>query len=709
MPQPRILVVTSCTGEKRFKPNNPLTLEDFKEPIRLQQREAELAEFACPAGQMYTGMQHLQLMEGVQLMRKSLGQAAIDVAILSAGYGLVEESRVIVPYEATFNNMKVHEVVSWGQFLKIHHDFRHALQNYDLIFVLLGEKYLQSVSLPVATHSNQTLIFLASKGGKKLIGELDANTFIWPLSNQEAQQWRYGLVGLKGFLFKEFAKVVLTKSESLFDVYKKPELFKLLLERTSQLELKLELPKFGVHQKSGRAKQSTQKSKKSDFLPIPDVEQAPNWHLGMQYFIPEWDDRVDPNYNFLTDSYSSNRFDPYTDDVYSHEIFTANPNYDGVLVSKSLIDGSQTKRSKVEELGIHNFIRFSGKIMGDCGAFSYIKENTPPYQTDEILEYYETLGFDFGVSIDHLIVGPFSETGIREWRYDLTLENAEEFLKKHKEQGYQFTPIGVAQGWSPESYASAVQELIRMGYDYIALGGLARAQNSEILSILRAVRPHLLPHIRVHLFGVARIDSIPTFRHLGVTSCDSASPLRQAWLGAAANYYTMSGKRYAAVRVPPVTDNGLRVRRLVEAGVASLATLHILEQDALKALREFGQNKLALEATLEAVLAYDELVELPRDGRSDPEAQAKRRALHEVLYREVLEEQPWKACRCPICQEIGIEVVIFRNNNRNRRRGFHNTYVFYKRFQTLTEYLTTHVPQAGVEMTAKEVFKDLQP
>ncbi len=48
------------------------------------------------------------------------------------------------------------------------------------------------------------------------------------------------------------------------------------------------------------------------------------------------------------------------------------------------------------------------------------------------------------------------------------------------------------------------------------------------------------------------------------------------------------------------------------------------------------------------------------------------------FYKRTLEEKPWKECDCPICRSIGIEVVIFRGNNRNRRRGFHNTYVFYE-------------------------------
>src|SRR6478736_6325697 len=42
--------------------------------------------------------------------------------------------------------------------------------------------------------------------------------------------------------------------------------------------------------------------------------------------------------------------------------------------------------------------------MGDCGAFNYIDEEVPPYETSETLEFYETLDFDFGVSIDHLII-----------------------------------------------------------------------------------------------------------------------------------------------------------------------------------------------------------------------------------------------------------------------------------------------------------------
>lgn len=54
---------------------------------------------------------------------------------------------------------------------------------------------------------------------------------------------------------------------------------------------------------------------------------------------------------------------------------------------------------------------------------------------------------------------------------------------------------------------------------------------------------------------------------------------------------------------------------------------------------------------------------------------------HQDGYRELLRRQPWTECDCKICCKHGIEVAIFRGNNRNRRRGFHNTHLFYDHFE----------------------------
>jgi hypothetical protein len=697
MNQPRILVITSCTGEKLHKPQNQLTQEDFSSKACLRKRERELRDFSCPAWRMYTGAQHLRLMEGLQSLRQEHSSIAIDLKILSAGYGLIDEDKSIVPYEVTFSGMKQLEIVQQSKILKIHQTVESAIHNYDLIFLLLGDNYLKTIELPIATHSEQTVIALCSYSAEKYFQKLDARTYTLPLSNYEAKIYSYGLVGLKGFLFRQAMQSIGSNKKLLEQIYKKPELFLDLIEPTRQLELLAEnqsqsLPAVKLHPSYA------EKAPKNGLIPIPEVPPAKNLAQGMRYFIPEWDDHVDPGYDFLNDRLTLNR-DPYHDEHYAHEIY-AKPNYDGILVSKTVLDKSLKKKRQLEEAGgIHNFLRYAGPIMGDCGAFSYITEEKPPYTTSEIIEYYDQYGFDLGVSVDHLIVGDFArDLKVRANRYDLTLDNAQDFLIKHQSGKYKFQPIGVAQGWDPESYALAVKELLSMGYKRIGIGGIARAQTREIIGILKAVREHLQPNTHLHLFGVARINAIEAFRHLGVTSFDSASALRQAWLDPKENYHTLSGENYTAVRIPQV-DQGLgRVKKLITAGVVSHEQLKIHEKKALKAIRSYALGKTTLSSTLKPLTALDKLLasEVPSD--KDPKKLLAEVHKHRERYQKLLEDRPWEKCDCPICTEIGAEVIIFRGNDRNRRRGFHNTYIFYKRFRQILEQLDnrrTSIHSAG--------------
>jgi hypothetical protein len=53
-----------------------------------------------------------------------------------------------------------------------------------------------------------------------------------------------------------------------------------------------------------------------------------------------------------------------------------------------------------------------------------------------------------------------------------------------------------------------------------------------------------------------------------------------------------------------------------------------------------------------------------------------------------LKDRPWMSCLCPICKQLSIEVVVFRGNNRNRRRGFHNLIVFNRHVKNTVQPLT---------------------
>ena len=103
---------------------------------------------------------------------------------------------------------------------------------------------------------------------------------------------------------------------------------------------------------------------------------------------------------------------------------------------------------------------------------------------------------------------------------------------------------------------------------------------------------------------------------------------------------------------------------MVSEGRATESEVLRLESDCLRAVRAFGARQASKHVTVEAILAYDALVDADRPDSTK-------------LLERLLDDRPWESCPCDICRRDGIEVVIFRGNNRNRRRGFHNTFVFY--------------------------------
>lgn len=75
----KLLVITSCTGEKKVCTEAKLLQEDFKSRDVLSQKEQSLRSLSLPAKDMYTGLQHLQLMEGINKIRNHFGNHAVDL------------------------------------------------------------------------------------------------------------------------------------------------------------------------------------------------------------------------------------------------------------------------------------------------------------------------------------------------------------------------------------------------------------------------------------------------------------------------------------------------------------------------------------------------------------------------------------------------------------------------------------------------------
>jgi len=393
----------------------------------------------------------------------------------------------------------------------------------------------------------------------------------------------------------------------------------------------------------------------------------------MKFFFPDSQDQVDPSFNFETEQRSALRL-RHRDDHYAHEEFKATP-FDGILLSMAMVESGRytlPQKHRLHREGVRQFFRLEDKrleTMGDCGAFSYVREDYPPYSVSQVINFYDDLGFDYGISVDHVILGfdtrMDEHSAPKEWklRQEITLELATEFLREHKSRGSRFVPLGVAQGWSPESYAYSVEQLQKAGFSYIAMGGMVPLKTHEILACLERVNQLRHETTRLHLLGVTRCEQVREFARFGAASFDSTSPLRQAFKDLKDNYWTLD-RTFSAVRVPQVQANPSLLKKIL-AGKVNQAEARRLEQECLRTLLMFDSGNASVETTLAPLVEYEKLYD---EGPSRAE-----------IYRETLSESPWKRCDCDICRRIGIHVILFRGAERNRRRGFHNIFIFYQR------------------------------
>ncbi|MGY1834361.1 tRNA-guanine transglycosylase DpdA [Blastococcus sp. SYSU DS0510] len=404
----------------------------------------------------------------------------------------------------------------------------------------------------------------------------------------------------------------------------------------------------------------------------------------MRFYFPDSQDQVSPSYDFVTEEYSPYRV-RQRDDRYAHEVLDPAP-YDGILVSKAMVDGStrgagkysEPQRSRLYRYGADNFFRLpkGSHTLGDCGAFNYVNEPVPPYSVAEVADFYQGVGFEAGVSVDHVVLAYDKRldlnNGHEDWRERrlISLRYAEDFLDECLQRGKPFEPVGAAQGWDPTSYADSVDQLQSMGYTRIALGGMVPLKTPDILASLEAVAEIRKPNVELHLLGISRLDAMPGFSDYGVTSFDSTAPFRQAFMDDRDNYQVPNGEHYVAIRVPQVDANP-SVKRRVLAGQLDQRECLKAERDCLESLRAAGEDPRHNDEALAALAVYEGLLAVKRSYLGE--------------YRRTLLDRPWENCECSLCRKHGIQIAIFRGTERNKSRGFHNLAVLGDRVRALSE------------------------
>lgn len=462
-----------------------------------------------------------------------------------------------------------------------------------------------------------------------------------------------------------------------------------------------------------------------------------------RFYFPDNKDFVDPAFNGR-DNNRTKHHRVYDDDYYPHQILTELP-FDGMLVSLAGV-GTMQKRGKYYEqeltedfyfFGAREFLRLNKpkfknvKLMGDCGAFDYHAEKEPPFTIDELVEFYHRGGFDYGISLDHIVFPYFRNEEAKdefiekegshafhelieesERRIKLTLDNAKVFLERS--QNYSFEAYGVAHGYDKNSFLRSVRELQEMGYRRITIGGMIKAKTDELLELLKLLGEIRHPETQFHLLGICRFDNIPAYVEAGVTSADSTSPLMQGLKGG--KYYALSEDEKTSkleeslmIRVRQCDHDTVqkhieKYRDELQQHISSMGhngeydidlsntalsvneCVKRLEVDCLKKLQYYDETGLDLEGTIKALIAYEKVTNeayLPSKYSPSKAATFER---SEAKYRSFLEQRQWHTCNCGICNG-GLMNIIFRSNQSNRRRGIHNLAIVTKHKNRIIESL----------------------
>lgn len=201
----RILIIDQCSGSKDYPDTSPVFSAG---EIDSQSRRALLdKEYVASqkARELYAGRQQKFIDEATNLLREHEYQ--VDRFFISAGFGLVEESTLLPPYEVTFADMSSEEIQTRSESLQIQSDVLNVLEGtvYDIVFFALGADYYSALNLEQIIDAPAGHPFLVVFNKEELA--LDRESVLSVTARTpEAKEHGVIVVELKGKLIKNFAE-----------------------------------------------------------------------------------------------------------------------------------------------------------------------------------------------------------------------------------------------------------------------------------------------------------------------------------------------------------------------------------------------------------------------------------------------------------------------------------------------------------------------
>jgi queuine tRNA-ribosyltransferase len=203
----------------------------------------------------------------------------------------------------------------------------------------------------------------------------------------------------------------------------------------------------------------------------------------------------------------------------------------------------------IEELGgLHRFMAWDGPILTDSGGFQVfslarlrtLAEDGVEFRApddgslhrltpERAIEVQHALGADVIHPLDECLAYPATREAT-ERSLGLTLRWARRSLAAHRAAGSAAALFGIVQGGVyPELRARAAEEIVGLGFDGYAIGGMAVGEPKPLMRELTAATAAALPAGRPrYLMGVGKPEDLVEAVAAGVDMFDCVLPTRNA-------------------------------------------------------------------------------------------------------------------------------------------------------------------------------------
>lgn len=215
MDEIKVLIITSCSGEKKISIDNPALAKDIDNIELRIKKEEELDKYKLKAHEMFISNQNIMLSEAINNVKN------IEISYLSSAYGIIDKDDFVIPYEINFSVISLNEIDKRSEFLRINEEVYYKCKKYDLVFFLLNSEYIRFLNLPLNLSEKTKQIFIVSNKDDKFLSNVE-NIYYLSFSMDEIYKLNMHISDFRGNIIKFICKEYNKDNQVFSKIYNNP-------------------------------------------------------------------------------------------------------------------------------------------------------------------------------------------------------------------------------------------------------------------------------------------------------------------------------------------------------------------------------------------------------------------------------------------------------------------------------------------------------